>query len=145
MTSFTDHGFVFETPAAPVRNNTSTDNGGDGRMTFSQRIAWRNGSNNNTNNTVVTPATAMETPPPVTPAATEDIVNHTPTSNRTDTDTVDCDNDNDDVHTDNPYESILQDASQWKRQLESARDEIYFLQVQNAMHLDYLTMAAADE
>jgi hypothetical protein len=132
MTTFTstkENGFGFaETPAYPVRN--STDNN-VGRTTFSQRIAWRNSNNI----AVVTPA-AMETTTPVTPAATaatEATCFHT---SGTDTDYDD---------QINPYESILQDAAKWKRQLESARDEIYFLQVQNAMHLDYLTMAGAEE
>jgi hypothetical protein len=130
LTSTKENGFGFAetTPAHPVRN--STDNGG--QTTFSQRIAWRN---SNSNNTVVTPAS--ETLTPVTPATTDAIVNHT--SDRTD---VYC---SDQTDYDNPYESILQDAAKWKRQLESARDEIYFLQVQNAMHLDYLTMAGAEE
>jgi hypothetical protein len=128
LTSTKEIGFAAETPAHPARN--ATDNGG--RTTFSQRIAWRNGNNN----TVVTP-TAMEATTPVTPAASEAITNRT--SGRTDL------HDSDQTDYDNPYESILQDAAKWKRQLESARDEIYFLQVQNAMHLDYLTMAGAEE
>jgi hypothetical protein len=127
MTTFTkDNGFgSAETPA---RN--ATDNGG--RTTFSQRIAWRNG---NSNDTVVTPA-AMETTP-VTPAATVATEAASFRTSGTDTDYDD--------QMINPYDSILQDAAKWKRQLESARDEIYFLQVQNAMHLDYLTMAGAEE
>jgi hypothetical protein len=132
LTSTKEKGFGFaETPAHPVRN--STDNNGEGRTTtFPQRIAWRNSNNIK----VVTPA-AMETATPVTPAATvatETTYSHT-------SDTADTDY-GDQI---NPYESILQDAAKWKRQLESARDEIYFLQVQNAMHLDYLTMAGAEE
>jgi hypothetical protein len=134
MTSFTstkEKGFGFvERPAHPVRNSTDDNNGG-GRTTFSQRIAWHNSNNI----TVVTP-TAMETTTPVTPAAvlaTEATHFHTSGTNIDDDDQI------------NPYESILQDAAKWKRQLESARDEIYFLHVQNAMHLDYLTMAGAEE
>jgi hypothetical protein len=129
-TSIKENG-ITETPVHHVRN--TTDKGG--RTTFSQRIAWRNGNtNSHHNNTVVTPST-IETSTPVTPAAvatTEAASFHTST---TDTD----------YDYSNPYESILQDAAKWKRQLESARDEIYFLQVQNAMHLDYLTMAGAEE
>jgi hypothetical protein len=131
MTTFTkDNGFgSAETPAHPARS--ATDNGG--RTTFSQRIAWRNG---NSNDTVVTPA-GMETATPVTPAATVATEAASFRTSGTDTD--------DDDQMINPYDSILQDAAKWKRQLESARDEIYFLQVQNAMHLDYLTMAGAEE
>ena len=128
LTSTKEIGFA-ETPAHPARNAT-TDNGG--RTTFSQRIAWRNSNNI----TAVTPA-PMEATAPVTPATSEATTNHI--SNRTDL------YDSDQIDDDNPYESILQDAAKWKRQLESARDEIYFLQVQNAMHLDYLTMAGAEE
>jgi hypothetical protein len=131
LTSTKEKGFgSAETPAHPVRNSTDNDGGGRG-TTFSQRIAWRNSNNI----TVVTPA-AMETTTPVTPAATvatEATHFHTSGTDIDDDDQI------------NPYESILQDAAKWKRELESARDEIYFLQVQNAMHLDYLTMAGAEE
>jgi hypothetical protein len=135
LTSTKEKGFGFaETPANPVRNSTDNNNGGGGRTTtFSQRIAWRNSNNSIA---VVTPA-AMETTTPVTPAAT--VATETTYFHASDTDTADYD---DQV---NPYESILQDAAKWKRQLESARNEIYFLQVQNAMHLDYLIMAGAEE
>jgi hypothetical protein len=129
-TSTKENGSGFaETPAHPVRNSTDNNNGG--RTTFSQRIAWRNSNNI----TVVTPA-AMETTTPVTPAATAATEAACFNTSGTDTDYDD---------QINPYESILRDAAKWKRQLESARDEIYFLQVQNAMHLDYLTMAGAEE
>jgi uncharacterized lipoprotein YddW (UPF0748 family) len=121
-------GLAETTPVADQEGGA----GGGRQTTFSQRIAWRN---TNTNNTVVTPAaSAVETTTPVTPAAAAATEAPTPVA----TDHTDYDHHN-------PYESILQDARKWKRQLESARDEVYFLQVQNAMHLDYLTMAGADE
>lgn len=44
-----------------------------------------------------------------------------------------------------PYESILEHAAVWTRQLESVRDTTYFYQVQNAILLDHLTMAGADD
>jgi hypothetical protein len=119
----------------PVHHERSTADKG-GRTTFSsQRIAWRNGNTNSLHsNTVVTPS-ATETSTPVTPSAAA-----TTEAACFDTSTTHAEYDNS-----NPYESILQDSAKWKRQLESVRDEIYFLQVQNAMHLDYLTMAGADE
>jgi len=42
------------------------------------------------------------------------------------------------------YENLLQQATLWKSELESMRDSIYFLQVQNCQSLDALFMAGAD-
>jgi hypothetical protein len=44
----------------------------------------------------------------------------------------------------NPYESILEKSVLWKLELESTRDEIYWLQVQNCQSLDALCMAGAE-
>jgi hypothetical protein len=120
------------TPTHGVRNN-NTEKGG--RTTFSQRIASRNSIKSSSN--AVTPSANMESlSTPVTPASTKP----------TETETVVVNDSNVSVTVnDDPYESILQDAAKWKRELEGVRDEVFFLQVQNAIHLDYLTMAGAEE
>jgi hypothetical protein len=42
------------------------------------------------------------------------------------------------------YDSILEQGSKWKSQMEGVRDELLLLQIKNAILLDDLTMAGAD-
>jgi hypothetical protein len=43
-----------------------------------------------------------------------------------------------------PYIDLIDQAHQWKREMETIRDDIYFLQVQCAADLDNLHMAGAE-
>jgi len=43
-----------------------------------------------------------------------------------------------------PYEHLLQQAAQWKMEMEQVRDSIYWLKLQNCQSLDGLCMAGAD-
>ena len=42
------------------------------------------------------------------------------------------------------YQGILNEATKWQAQLEVTRDDMYLLQIKNAVLLDNLTMAGAD-
>jgi len=43
-----------------------------------------------------------------------------------------------------PYDSLVKQAGKWTYEMEAVRDDIYNLQVNNAILLDYLTMAGAE-
>lgn len=43
------------------------------------------------------------------------------------------------------YDSILQDAMKWIREMEAIRDTIFELQISNAIALDHLVMAGVDD
>lgn len=53
-------------------------------------------------------------------------------------------NNNDSSSSNDSYESILEKAALWKLELESTRDEMRWLQVQNCQSLDALCMAGAE-
>ena len=42
------------------------------------------------------------------------------------------------------YQTVLEQANKWKAELEVARDEMLWLQLQNSQCLDALCMAGAD-
>lgn len=42
------------------------------------------------------------------------------------------------------YKSIIEEASQWVREMQAVQDDLDLLQVQNAVLLDTLAMAGAD-
>ena len=50
----------------------------------------------------------------------------------------------DETTTIGPYDSLLKEAGKWTHEMEAVRDDIYNLQVNNAILLDYLTMAGAE-
>ena len=79
-----------------------------------------------------------------TPTANTTTTTTTTTDKKGDANSTTTDDNDNDVNTD-PYESILQDAAKWTRELESVCDETYFYQVQNAILLDQLTMAGAED